>query len=268
MGLFDVGRLSERTGSRSLVVSRHRVRTRTLLAASIVAVFGWSSVGCANQAGDHRSAAASSSVPAAAVSAPPTTASASQLAAARLAETITSDREAAQYFINQNGGCQELNTERCIANMLLFIAPESPAIDPALQEADRTDAYLQAVAQAEKDRQLAAFYAAVAAAEAEKAAEQARVDSYLRAVAAAAHAEAAAIQIGENLVDTICSGNGGYFTYWTDPPGAEVTSCNAPRQTTSGGGGRTGAICNDGWRSSATGSGACSHHGGVAYWTY
>lgn len=29
---------------------------------------------------------------------------------------------------------------------------------------------------------------------------------------------------------------------------------------------RIGAICNDGWRSDATGSGACSHHGGVAYW--
>lgn len=32
-------------------------------------------------------------------------------------------------------------------------------------------------------------------------------------------------------------------------------------------GGRTGAICLDGWRSSATGSGACSHHGGVSHWT-
>ena len=29
---------------------------------------------------------------------------------------------------------------------------------------------------------------------------------------------------------------------------------------------RTGAICKDGWRSSATGRGACSHHGGVLYW--
>ena len=29
---------------------------------------------------------------------------------------------------------------------------------------------------------------------------------------------------------------------------------------------RTGAICADGWRSSATGSGACSWHGGVARW--
>lgn len=33
-------------------------------------------------------------------------------------------------------------------------------------------------------------------------------------------------------------------------------------------GGRLGAICADGWRSSAIGRGACSHHGGVAYWVY
>lgn len=31
---------------------------------------------------------------------------------------------------------------------------------------------------------------------------------------------------------------------------------------------RIGAICNDGWTSSATGSGACSHHGGVSCWRY
>jgi len=31
---------------------------------------------------------------------------------------------------------------------------------------------------------------------------------------------------------------------------------------------RTGAICRDGWTSSATGRGACSHHGGVGHWTY
>jgi hypothetical protein len=37
----------------------------------------------------------------------------------------------------------------------------------------------------------------------------------------------------------------------------------------SGGSGiRIGAICNDGTHSSATGSGACSHHGGVARWLY
>lgn len=31
---------------------------------------------------------------------------------------------------------------------------------------------------------------------------------------------------------------------------------------------RIGAECMDGWRSSATGSGACSHHGGVRFWIY
>jgi hypothetical protein len=31
-------------------------------------------------------------------------------------------------------------------------------------------------------------------------------------------------------------------------------------------GARYGAICRDGWRSTATGSGACSHHGGVDHW--
>lgn|GEM_PF-5973943 len=33
-------------------------------------------------------------------------------------------------------------------------------------------------------------------------------------------------------------------------------------------GGRIGAVCKDGWQSSATGSGACSYHGGVASWLY
>lgn len=31
---------------------------------------------------------------------------------------------------------------------------------------------------------------------------------------------------------------------------------------------RVGAICNDGTRSYSTGSGTCSHHGGVNYWIY
>jgi hypothetical protein len=38
--------------------------------------------------------------------------------------------------------------------------------------------------------------------------------------------------------------------------------------TTTTGRYRIGAICNDGWHSSATGSGACSSHGGVRYWLY
>jgi hypothetical protein len=31
---------------------------------------------------------------------------------------------------------------------------------------------------------------------------------------------------------------------------------------------RVGAVCNDGTNSTATGSGACSHHGGVLCWQY
>jgi len=31
---------------------------------------------------------------------------------------------------------------------------------------------------------------------------------------------------------------------------------------------RIGALCNDGTSSTATGSGACSHHGGVRCWKY
>jgi hypothetical protein len=41
-----------------------------------------------------------------------------------------------------------------------------------------------------------------------------------------------------------------------------------PTYQSSQSGSRTGAICRDGWRSSATGSGACSHHGGVGHWLY
>ena len=40
------------------------------------------------------------------------------------------------------------------------------------------------------------------------------------------------------------------------------------RQAPNNKNGRTGAICRDGTRSSATGRGACSHHGGVARWLY
>jgi hypothetical protein len=35
-----------------------------------------------------------------------------------------------------------------------------------------------------------------------------------------------------------------------------------------GSGTRIGAVCNDGTTTDATGSGACSHHGGVKYWLY
>ncbi len=45
-----------------------------------------------------------------------------------------------------------------------------------------------------------------------------------------------------------------HWSYWTynEPPSASQY--------------RSGAICRDGWHSSATGRGACSHHGGVLYW--
>jgi hypothetical protein len=52
----------------------------------------------------------------------------------------------------------------------------------------------------------------------------------------------------------------------TPTPTTAPAPTATPTQQSSGG--RTGAVCNDGTTSSATGSGACSHHGGVAYWTY
>ena len=126
---------------------------------------------------------------------------------------------------------------------------------------------------AEEERKLLEFFAAVAEEEAEKEREaqkrreaaeaERRKDKQRRA----AEAKAEAIQIGEALLRSQCHGNGGEYQYWTSPPRAQVTRCYAPRQTSQSNR-RTGAVCNDGWRSSATGSGACSWHGGVAYWTY
>ncbi len=43
------------------------------------------------------------------------------------------------------------------------------------------------------------------------------------------------------------------------------TTTSTQRQSSSV---RSGAICEDGTRSSATGKGACSHHGGVSTWLY
>jgi hypothetical protein len=40
-----------------------------------------------------------------------------------------------------------------------------------------------------------------------------------------------------------------------------ASSAQAPRH-------RIGAVCNDGTQSTATGSGACSHHQGVKCWKY
>lgn len=48
------------------------------------------------------------------------------------------------------------------------------------------------------------------------------------------------------------------------PPTAKPTATPTRAAT----GGRSGAICRDGTRSYATGRGACSWHGGVAYWIY
>ena len=46
------------------------------------------------------------------------------------------------------------------------------------------------------------------------------------------------------------------------------TSCEPDAGTGAGTGARTGAVCKDGTTTSATGSGACSHHGGVDHWLY
>lgn len=52
-------------------------------------------------------------------------------------------------------------------------------------------------------------------------------------------------------------------TYVAPAPAPTTATQSQPTSTT-----RTGAICRDGWHSSATGSGACSHHGGVDHWLY
>ncbi|MCB0284698.1 MAG: hypothetical protein KDF60_19100 [Calditrichaeota bacterium] len=45
-----------------------------------------------------------------------------------------------------------------------------------------------------------------------------------------------------------------------------VVGCAKEEACSSGSPNIIGAQCNDGTSSSATGSGACSHHGGVDYW--
>jgi len=54
-------------------------------------------------------------------------------------------------------------------------------------------------------------------------------------------------------------------TYVAPAAATTTTSSSSSSQTSSG---RTGATCKDGSHSNATGSGACSHHGGVAQWLY
>ena len=61
-----------------------------------------------------------------------------------------------------------------------------------------------------------------------------------------------------------------HYTVYTPPvtyvaPTTPQTNASTP---TYNNGVRTGAICNDGWHSTATGRGACSHHGGVRNWLY
>ena len=55
---------------------------------------------------------------------------------------------------------------------------------------------------------------------------------------------------------------GAFFVAWS-----ALASSGQPAGTSTAGG-RVGAICRDGWQSSATGSGACSHHHGVDHWIY
>jgi len=47
-----------------------------------------------------------------------------------------------------------------------------------------------------------------------------------------------------------------------------IEGCSKDDENPVSGGERIGAVCNDGTTSSATGSGACSHHGGVNHWIY
>src|SRR5262249_47767338 len=52
------------------------------------------------------------------------------------------------------------------------------------------------------------------------------------------------------------------------PPTATRPPAPTAAPTQSGARVRIGATCNDGINSNATGSGACSHHGGVRCWRY
>ena len=251
---------------------------KALVAALTITLVGWSAVGCStdselSSAGNRVSAPVTSTTEAppvtisqaAAAAAEAEVARAAKAEAARAAEAevISTDRETALFFIGVDGGCEGGNIERCIANYVAYLMPESPALAPALERADDLDRQAidreerrvreseEAAEKAENERLTAEFVAAA---------------KYAQAVQAAEKAEAEAHRIGKNLVAQRCFGNGGTYQFWTNPPRAEVTSCYRSNQTSNGG--RTGAICNDGWRSSATGRGACSSHGGVRYWTY
>lgn len=60
-----------------------------------------------------------------------------------------------------------------------------------------------------------------------------------------------------------------HWSAYTQPSNTSTpNNGSTPSNTGAPSNGRTGAICKDGSRSSATGRGACSHHGGVARWLY
>lgn len=63
-----------------------------------------------------------------------------------------------------------------------------------------------------------------------------------------------------------CYADNTKFDCWYDEyPGTTLHWKNYTYNSSQNGA-RSGAICNDGWHSTATGRGACSHHGGVKYW--
>lgn len=64
------------------------------------------------------------------------------------------------------------------------------------------------------------------------------------------------VLVGSLLAGAVAFFGGLMFTGGTTEPRPEVNTV------------RVGAICADGWRSTATGPGACSWHGGVAEWRY
>lgn len=57
-------------------------------------------------------------------------------------------------------------------------------------------------------------------------------------------------------------------TYVAPPPAQSYTAPSPTYSPPAQSNVRVGATCNDGSHSNATGSGACSHHGGVAVWLY
>lgn len=114
----------------------------------------------------------------------------------------------------------------------------------------------------------------------------ARPTTTLRTKNPFAPANAVGIRCSDKFIETLwsqspCKEHGGfddwiYPTPTTEPlvvirtipppPSFQIITIAPPPQISVGI--RIGAICRDGWRSSATGRGACSHHGGVSYWLY